>query len=171
MPTCLAFQVVVFYCFMSFMKTSIVFEGLSIILYLFWYLQMWVLNQAAADLVLIMYLTNSIPEWHIIWIFVYLRRHMFWGPLVYLFRVVSFVYITFKNASIVFVWLHINLLFCFEILLNQKLKIWHGIGVDWNGGYETLKEKNELIFMGFLYLFLIDILLWISVCHLFSYMI
>ena len=126
MPTCLAFPVVVFYCFMSFMKTSIVFEGLSIILYLFWYLQMWVLNQAAADLVLIMYLTNSIPEWHIIWIFVYLRRHMFWGPLVYLFRVVSFVYVTFINASIVFVWLDIISLFCFEMLLNQKLKIWRG---------------------------------------------
>ena len=110
-------------------------------------------------------------KWHIIWFFFYLRRHMFWGPHVYLFRVASFVYVTFINASLVFVWLHINLLFCFEMLLNQKLKIWHGIGVDWNGGYETLKEKNELIFMGFLCLFLIDILLWISVCHLFSYMI
>ena len=65
-------------------------------------------------------------KWHIIWFFVYLRRHMFWGPLVYLFRVASFVYVTFINASLVFVWLHINLLFCFEMLLNQKLKIWRG---------------------------------------------
>ena len=65
-------------------------------------------------------------KWHIIWFFVYLRRHMFWGPHVYLFRVASFVYVTFINASLVFVWLHINLLFCFEMLLNQKLKIWRG---------------------------------------------
>ena len=90
------FRWLFFFCYsLSFMKSCIVFEGLSIILYLFWYLQMWVLNQAAADLVLNMYFTVSIPKWHIIWIFVYLRRHMFWGPLVYLFRVVSFVYVTF----------------------------------------------------------------------------
>ena len=105
-PTCLSFLWVVFcYCIL-FMISSIVFEGVPLVIYSFWYVSTGVLIQAAADLVMIMCLFVLHPKWHITWIFVYQMRHVFWGTLVYLFRVGSCVYVTFINASIVFDWIH-----------------------------------------------------------------